>query len=88
MTDRIAIVGIGGIFPDAHDLDTFWENILNGHSAAKEAPANRWTLSASDALSEDTALDRVYSHRACFVEHFKLDLLIPILFIENDHYVL
>ncbi|MAX26370.1 MAG: type I polyketide synthase [Phycisphaeraceae bacterium] len=74
MTDRIAIVGIGGIFPDAHDLDTFWENILNGHSAAKEAPANRWTLSASDALSEDTALDRVYSHRACFVEHFKLDL--------------
>lgn len=69
-SDRIAIVGIGGIFPDAHDLETFWDNILNGKSAAKDAPAGRWTLSADDALANDTADDRVYSHRACFVENF------------------
>lgn len=74
MTDRIAIVGIGGIFPGAPDLPTFWANILAGHSAAKEAPKDRWTLAAEDALSADTAPDRVYSHRACFVENFTLDV--------------
>tara|TARA_Y100001933_G_scaffold265282_1_gene339933 strand:- start:103798 stop:110121 length:6324 start_codon:yes stop_codon:yes gene_type:complete len=74
VTDRIAIVGIGGIFPDANDLSTFWSNILAGHSAAKTAPPKRWTLSADDALSADTSPDRVYCPRACFVENFKLDL--------------
>lgn len=73
MTDRIAIVGIGGIFPGAADLPTFWANILAGHSASKIAPADRWTLSPDDALSDDIAPDRVYSHRACFIENFKLD---------------
>ncbi|MBL4700995.1 MAG: hypothetical protein JKX85_07040, partial [Phycisphaeraceae bacterium] len=74
MSDRIAIVGIGGIFPDAADLPTFWANILAGHAASKTAPPNRWTLSPDDALSSDTQPDRVYSHRACFVENFTLDI--------------
>ena len=29
-TERIAIVGLGGIFPGAADLETFWRNIANG----------------------------------------------------------
>ena len=35
---RIAIVGIAGQFPDAPNLDVFWENLKNGHSATGELP--------------------------------------------------
>ena len=27
--EKIAIVGMGGLFPDAPNINTFWENILN-----------------------------------------------------------
>lgn len=65
----IAIVGMGGIFPDAPDLDTFWRNILSGKASAKEAPADRWLLAVEDAFDpEQGKADHVYSKRGCFIE--------------------
>ena len=68
-TSSVAIVGIGGIFPDAPDLGRFWDNIRHGRSASREVPAERWRLS-SDLLfnPEPGAVDRVYSRRGCFIE--------------------
>ncbi len=40
--EPIAIVGIGGKFPQAADLDEFWENLLNGKDCISEIPADRW----------------------------------------------
>lgn len=70
----IAIVGLGGIFPQAPDLETFQRNILAGKYAAKEAPPGRWTLSAADAFTPQPVLDRLYSTRACFVDETEFDL--------------
>ena len=57
----VAIVGIGGIYPDAPDLDRFWKNILSGHSAAREVPPDRWAVSADSAFSDEIAAkDKVY----------------------------
>ena len=36
--ERIAIVGMGGLFPDAPDISTFWENILNKKVSVKDLP--------------------------------------------------
>ena len=67
----IAIVGIGGIFPGARDLDHFWVNVLNGVNSAKEVPDGRWLLSEEEAFDpKKGAADRVYSTRACFIEGF------------------
>lgn len=64
-----AIVGIGGIFPDAPDLGRFWDNIRHGRSAAREVPAGRWRLPADLLLSPEPGnADRVYSLRGCFIE--------------------
>lgn len=64
-----AIVGIGGIFPDAPDLGRFWDNIRQGRSAAREVPAGRWRHSADSLLNtEPGAADQVYSLRGCFIE--------------------
>ena len=65
----VAIVGIGGIFPDAPDLDCFWDNIRNSRSAAREVPAGRWLVPADAAFHPEAgAADGVYSRRGCFID--------------------
>jgi len=65
----IAIVGIGCVFPDAPNVDAFWENVANGHDAVRDVPAERWSLSMEDAFdSEKGAADKVFSKRGCFID--------------------
>ncbi|HEY3307611.1 MAG TPA: beta-ketoacyl synthase N-terminal-like domain-containing protein [Desulfuromonadaceae bacterium] len=65
----VAIVGIGGIFPDAPELENFWTNIRTGKSAAREVPAGRWLLSADNAYDPVVGkADKVYSRRGCFLD--------------------
>jgi len=64
----VAIVGIGGIFPDAPELDRFWQNIITGHSSAREVPPDRWAVPADSVFAPEVgAKDKVYSRRGCFV---------------------
>ena len=67
-TGTVAVVGIGGIFPDAPELDLFWENIRSGRSAVRDVPAGRWSVPAEGVYSPEIALpDHVYSRRGCFL---------------------
>jgi PfaB family protein len=69
VTDTVAIVGIGGIFPDAPDLDLFWANIRNSRSATRDVPTGRWQIPADSAFDPAVgAMDRVYSRRGCFID--------------------
>ena len=71
---RVAIVGIGGIFPQAPTLEQFWANIQAGIDTAREVPPGRWILANADAFDPRPGTpDRVYSLRGCFVEGFQLD---------------
>jgi acyl transferase domain-containing protein/3-hydroxymyristoyl/3-hydroxydecanoyl-(acyl carrier protein) dehydratase len=64
----VAIVGIGGLFPDAPDLDRFWQNIVAAKSSAREVPPERWAVPADAAFSPEVgAKDRVYSRKGCFI---------------------
>ncbi len=70
----IAVVGAGGIFPGAPDLETYWKNISGGVCSAREVPAGRWALSADEAFDpQKGAPDKVYSKKACFIDDFKPD---------------
>lgn len=42
----IAIVGMAAVLPDAPDVDTFWQHVLEGHDAVTEVPADRWRVEA------------------------------------------
>ena len=71
---RVAIVGIGGIFPGSADPDRFWANIAAGVDATREVPAGRWAVDASEAFDPRVGqADRVYSTRGGFIEDFRLD---------------
>ena len=36
--NRIAVVGMGGLFPDAENLDVFWQNILSKRVSIRPVP--------------------------------------------------
>ena len=72
--ERVAIVGIGGIFPGSPDLERFWANVEGGVAATREVPPGRWALDPLDAFDPIVGRpDHVYSTRGCFVEGFAFD---------------
>jgi len=72
--EPIAVVGAGGLFPDAPTLDRFWRNLVGRRCAAKEVPAGRWPLDPREAFDPARgAPDKVYCLKACFVEDFSFD---------------
>lgn len=75
MTDLapIAVVGLGGLFPQAPDLDTFQRHIQTRHDASRSIPPGRWVLDPGDAYRSDLGPDTVYSTRACLVDDFVFD---------------
>lgn len=73
-TTRIAIVGVGGVFPGAHNLDQFWHNVANGIDSGRSASGDRWFLSPEAAYdSIGPKPDRVYSTWGCFIDEFQFD---------------
>jgi acyl transferase domain-containing protein/3-hydroxymyristoyl/3-hydroxydecanoyl-(acyl carrier protein) dehydratase len=73
-SQRVAIVGIGGVFPGAPDLERFWALVASGRDATRDVPPGRWLLDPSDAFDPRVAApDRVYSTRGGFVEEFRFD---------------
>ena len=40
--EPIAIVGMSGIFPQARDLNEFWDNLITGKDCISEIPLERW----------------------------------------------
>src|SRR3954451_2678871 len=72
--ERVAIVGIGGIFPGSPDLERFWANIAGGVDTTREVPPGRWAIGRSEAYDPRVGQpDRVYSTRGGFIEGFRLD---------------
>ncbi len=38
----VAVIGISGRFPQAQDLEQFWDNLSSGRNCVTEIPADRW----------------------------------------------
>ncbi|MDD5629425.1 MAG: polyketide synthase, partial [Elusimicrobia bacterium] len=70
----VAVVGLGGVFPDAPDLERFWDNIVRRRCASREVPAARWILPPAEAFDPARpAADKVYCAKACLIDGFRLD---------------
>ncbi|MDN3268137.1 SDR family NAD(P)-dependent oxidoreductase [Streptomyces sp. MA15] len=46
VTEPVAVVGLAGRYPGAASLDELWQNVLNGRSAARPVPSDRWDHAA------------------------------------------
>lgn len=73
-TLRIAIVGVGAVFPGAKDPESFWSAVRDAKSRAREVPDGRWVLPPEVAFDPEIGkTDRVYSRRGCFVDDLVFD---------------
>ncbi len=69
---RIAVVGIGLRYPDAHTPGELWENVLAGRRAFRRLPDER--MNRSDYYSPDPeAPDRFYTEKAAVLRDFEFD---------------
>ncbi len=72
--EKVAIVGIGCVLPDANDCDQFWNNLLQGKYSIKEVPKDRWDPKVyydPDAK----APDKTYTKIGSFIEDFEFNSL-------------
>ena len=57
-SDSIAIIGMAGQFPEAKNIEVFWQNIAEGKNCIKEIPRKRWDIDKyyqeGDAVSGKT----------------------------------
>ncbi|MDG4810842.1 SDR family NAD(P)-dependent oxidoreductase [Micromonospora sp. WMMD1120] len=44
VAEPIAVIGLGGRYPQAADLDEFWRNLAEGRDCVTEVPADRWDV--------------------------------------------
>ncbi|HOW89524.1 MAG TPA: type I polyketide synthase, partial [Elusimicrobiales bacterium] len=71
-TEKIAIVGLGIIAPDAPNKDQFWKNVLSGRNCISEVPKDRWDWRLY--YSEDRKVsDKTYSKIGGFIKDFVFD---------------
>ena len=71
----IAVVGLGGVFPGAVTLDSFWKNIQSGADSIREVPEGRWQVRPESVYAPHVGmLDKVYSTRGYFVDMEALPL--------------
>ena len=74
MDEPIAIVGLGGVFPDAPSAEDLWPLVEQGRDAAREVPPGRWPVPPAEAFDPMPGrADRLYSTRGCFISGFELD---------------
>lgn len=53
--EPIAVVGMACQFPDAPNLEAFWQNLLDGNSAISEIPSDRWAVDQTNQLDLDAS---------------------------------
>lgn len=72
---RVAVVGIGGLFPGAASPRQLFDLVLSAQDSASEPPPGRWILPLDRAYRPGGPYpDRVHSRRACFLAPFECDL--------------
>jgi PfaB family protein len=72
-TGNIAVTGIAGIFPGAHTIEKFTENIMTSHEAVMNVPDHRWIVPPATMVSDQYRPDTASSKRAGLVDDFPFD---------------
>jgi len=71
-TTPIAVIGLASILPQAHNLDEYWDNILNKINCISDIPASRWSI--EDYYDPDPKVpDKSYCKRGGFIPDIDFD---------------
>ncbi len=70
--DALAIVGVGGVFPGAYNVDMFWDNLESNQRQIQEVPPDYWGMGSYRSSTEDRA-NSSYSWHAGMITDFTFD---------------
>ena len=59
MSSDVAIIGMAGIFPQAKNLQEYWQNIVDGVDCITDVPPSRWNIDEYYD-SDPTVPDKTY----------------------------
>lgn len=64
MREPLAIVGLGGVFPGAADVEALWSRVVTATPAPMTSQEQRWGASRASYLGAPGELDRAYMDQA------------------------
>lgn len=71
-TTPIAVIGMGSVFPQAHNTSEYWDNILRKIDCIVDVPASRWKI--EDYYDPDPSTpDKTYCKRGAFIPDIDFD---------------
>ena len=74
MEHDIAMIGVAGVFPQAHNAQEYWDNILHKIDCITDVPPSRWNV--DDYYDPDPdAPDKTYAKRGGFIPDVAFDPL-------------
>ncbi|MEM6401950.1 MAG: beta-ketoacyl synthase N-terminal-like domain-containing protein, partial [Cyanobacteria bacterium P01_D01_bin.116] len=66
MSSDVAIIGMAGIFPQAKNLQEYWQNIVDGVDCITDVPSSRWNIDEYYD-SDPTVPDKTYCKKGGFI---------------------
>ncbi len=71
-TNKVAIVGLGCVFPDALNIEQYWQNIINKKYSITEVSKDRWDPKLY--FSSDKSIEgKTYSKIGAFIKDYKFN---------------
>ena len=68
----VAIIGVASILPEAHNVQEYWDNILNKINCIIDVPESRWKI--EDYYDPDPSVpDKTYCKRGGFIPDVEFD---------------
>lgn len=71
VNQKIAVIGIGSIYPGSKNVKELWFNILSQRRQFREMPNNR--LPISEYQDENNSVDKTYSRHAAVIDGYSFD---------------
>ncbi len=76
-TVGVAVIGMAGQYPQAENIEAFWDNLCQGKNCISEIPSNRWDWRQYFS-TEQNAPNTMYSRWGGFIDG--VDLFDPLFF--------
>ena len=65
---QVAVVGMSCRFPGAENIESYWQNLMAGHSAVTQIPAERWDV--NEYFADEPASGKTVSKWAGLIDDF------------------
>jgi PfaB family protein len=71
--EKFAIIGMACLFPEAHTVKSYWENLLNGRDSRSTATLAQMGINPEELFSETRTPDKYYSMRGGYIHDFNFN---------------